>query len=440
MVTILPLQLILRFSIFLLLLGGGLLLGKRILLAALGDSFASYVERTSTLSIAAQLEGVDRAVDYAPFDPLTRLRRGGRYIAAATEEGNGDWGVVALDEIRQAALLAPTDYRIWLALGRALDRVGNAAEARTAFERACQLAPNYFDTHWAYANHLLRAGERDASFLQMRQALALRPAAFALIFDYAWAAFNGDLQAILAALDPPPSVQARMATLLVRRNQSEVGLRLWHNIPAPSPAEVRDFALSLLQSARPAEAWQIWSAAALPEMESPDADSLLANGGFERRIRLNNRLPFRAWEIGANSGVRVTIDRQDPDDGAQSLRVSFSHENNQPLTVVTQVVPVDPGRDYCLSFSLRTEELKSLSLPRIELFDTADPGLAFVATPPLPGDLATWTDRTLRLRTAKTTRSLSLRLQRPPCADPYCSIEGRLWLDHFRLNQCSPRG
>jgi tetratricopeptide (TPR) repeat protein len=427
-----------RLALFTLLLGGAIIIGKRVILTALGDSFAGYVERTPNLSTTAQLEAMDLAVRYAPLDPYVRLLRGGRYIAAATEEGNEEWGERALDEIRLAARLAPTDYRIWLALGRALDRVGNAPEARSALERAHQLAPSYFDTHWALANHLLRAGDRDASFQLMRRALSLRPAAFALIFDYAWDAYDGNMPAMLEALAPPPAVQAQIATLLVRRNNPLAALEVWRLIPAPTPPAVREFTLSLLQAARPTDAWQVWSAASLPEMEQPDSDSLLTNGGFERRILLNNRLPFRAWQVGTNSGVRVTVDRQDPDDGAQSLRVSFSLENNQPLTVITQVVPVTPGRDYCLSFSLRTEELKSLSLPRIELFDTADPGQAYVATPPISGDLATWTDQSLRIRATNTTQSLSLRLQRPPCADPFCSIEGRLWLDRFRLNQCAP--
>ncbi|MFM8394946.1 MAG: tetratricopeptide repeat protein, partial [Acidobacteriota bacterium] len=418
-------QLFARLALFLLLLGGGLAVGQRIVMTALGDSFASYVERTPNLSTVAQLEAMDLAARYAPFDPLIRLRRGGRYIAAATEEGNEEWGGRAVAEIRLATTLAPTDYRIWLALGRALDRVGNATEARSAYERSLQLAPNYFETHWAFANHLLRSGDRDASFLLMRRALALRPAAFALIFDYAWEAYDGQVAEVLAALAPPPAIQAQMATLLVRRNQPAPALEIWRQIPAPTPPEVREFALSLLQAARPAEAWQIWSAAALPDTEPGDPDSLLANGGFERRILRNNRLPFRAWQINPHNGVRVTVDRQDPDDGAQSLRVSFSLENNEPLTVFTQVVPVTPGRDYCLSFSLRTEELKSLSLPKIELFDTANPARAYVATPPLPGELANWTDQSLRIRAASSTQSLSLRLQRPPCADPFCSIEGR---------------
>ncbi len=437
-----------RLLLLALLVAGGMVAGRRVVLTAFGESIATYIERNQTLSSAARLEAADLAVGYAPFDPLARLRRGGQYLTVATEEADEARAAVAVAEIREAARLAPADYRIWLALGRALDRTlaeapaeaptgnGSSGDAREAFERSLRLAPNYFDPHWAYGNHLLRQGDREGAFQQMREALARRPAAFSLIFDYAWEAYDGDVLAITRALDPAPEVLAKMAALLVRRQQTEAGLGFWRQIPTPSPAETRELTLSLLQAAQPGKAWRIWAEASLPGTDEADPDSLLANGGFEKPIRLNTTIPFRAWQVGAGGGVRVTLDRKEPAAGAQSLRVSFSLENNQPVTVATQIVPVAPGRDYCLTFMKRTEELKSLSLPRLEMFDTATPERAYAATPPFADELPDWTRQELRVRTAPATETLPIRLQRPPCADPFCSIEGRLWLDDFKLGRC----
>lgn len=428
-----------RLVLFSCLFGGAVVVAQRVIRTALSESFSGYVERTPTLSIVAQLEATDRAVRFAPFNPSARLQRGSRYLAAATEEGDDERALLSIEELRRATELAPTDYRASLALGRALDRLGDFPAARRAFEQTLQLAPNYFDSHWAFGNHLLRTGDREAAFIQLRQALALRPAALSLIFDYAWEAYGGETGAIIRALAPSPADQARMASLLARRNSTDAALDVWRQIPTPAPDDVREFTLSLLQSGRPGPAWRVWSAANLPEQVDPDPDSLLVNGGFERDVQLNTRIPFRSWQISAPAGVRVTVDRRDPDEGTRSLRVSFSLENNSSVTVATQVVPAAPDREYCLTFSLRTEDLKSLSLPRIELFDTASPDRAYAATPPFPAELVGWTDQSLRLRTASTTDSLTLRLQRPPCADPFCSIEGRLWLDQIKLNPCQNR-
>ena len=439
MVTIALRPIIARIALFVLLLGLVLVAGRRVVLTGLSESFSAYVERTPSLSIDAQLKAIDQASRLAPFNPSVRLQRGSRYLVAATAEGNDQWASVSIEELRHAAELAPTDYRIFLALGRALDRLGDPLEARSAFDQALRLAPHYFDTHWALGNHLLRAGDRSGAFLQLRQALAIRPSAFTLIFDYAWQAYDGDIAEIDRALVPLPPVQAKIASLLVRRNDTAAALNLWQRISAPGPDEVRDFTLSLLQSGHPGLAWSVWSSASLPEQVDPDPDSMLVNGGFEQTLQLNTRIPFRSWQINAPSGVRVTLDRQAPDEGTRSLRVSFSVENDSPLTVATQIVKADPDREYCLSFSLRTEELKSLSLPRVELFDTASPERAYVATPPFPPELLSWTDQMIRLRTASATESLTIRLQRPPCADPFCAIEGRIWLDRIRLNTCRDR-
>jgi len=439
MITIGLRPIIARLALFLLLLAVVVVAGRRIVLTALSESFYSYVERTPALSITAQLEAMDKAVSYAPFNPQARLQRGGRYLAAATEEGNDEWAALSIQELRRAVELAPTDYRASLALGRALDRLGDSADARSAYERTLQLAPGYFDSHWAFANHLLRAGDREGAFLRFRQALVLRPAAFSLIFDYAWEAYGGDVEAINRALKPEPAILARMASLLARRNSTTSALEAWRQITSPAPEDVREFTLSLLQSGRPGAAWSIWSTAGLPEQVAPDPDSLLVNGGFEQTIQLNARVPFGGWQIGSAAGVRVTADRQDPDEGTRCLRVSFSLENNNPVTVATQIVPVAPGREYCLTFSLRTEELKSLSLPRIALFDTTSPDRAYVATPPFPADLASWTDQMLRLRTANATESLNPRRRPPPSADPLWSSQRRLWLDQIKLNPCRNR-
>jgi hypothetical protein len=436
MISISVRPIIVRLLLLALLVAGVVTAGYRIVVTALSDSLASYVDRTPTLSTAARLEAVDLAVRSAPFDPLARLRRGGSYLAVATEEDDQSRAEVAVEEIRVATEIRPRDYRNWLAYGRALDRIGDPATARRALDRSLQLAPAYFEPHWALANHLLRNGDREGAFVQMRQALELRPAAFSLIFDYAWDAYQGDVPALTRALAPRPEVLAKMATLLVRRNQSAAGREVWNQIASPTPAETREFTISLLQSGQPGAAWSIWNAAGLAENSPPDDGSILSNGGFEKRIQPGSTTPFRAWRIGSGGGVRVTVDRKEPAEGAQSLRVSFSLENNQPVTVATQTVPAIADREYCLTFAIRTEELKSLSLPRVEIFDTASPDRAHAETPPFSGDLAGWTDQSLRIRTAASTESLSVRLQRPPCADPFCSIEGRLWLDRFKLDLC----
>ncbi len=430
--------------IFLLLLASCLgLLGWIVVNSAVGDSIITYVRRNPALSLEGRLEGVDLAVKYSPRDPLVHWSRGGIYFSAANEELMEERLVTALDELRRAAQMSPEDYRIHLALGRVLDRTGKQAEARAAFEHALKLAPNHFETHWAMGNHLLRSGEREASFVQMRLALANRPSALPLIFDYAWASYQGDGKAVTKALNPPAEVRPQMVAMLILRGKVEDGLSLWRELNSPTtqtPPNLKDVQRvveSLINVGRYGLAHDIWKAANIPNRPSPDDNSLLSNGSFEQNFSPNLTTPFFAWRIAPGGEVRVTLDRIKPSGGNYSLRVSFNVEANTAITIATQTVPVKPRRRYCLSFLARTEDLQSLETPFVEIYDPADIKRAHAATANLPTRDNDWRDYEISLETAAATEALTVRLQRLPCAEPPCPIEGRVWFDEFRLNECT---
>jgi tetratricopeptide (TPR) repeat protein len=430
--------------IFLLSLASGLgLLGWIVVHTAIGDSIMTYVRRNPALSLEGRLEGIDLAVKYSPRDPLVHWSRGGVYFSAANEELKEERLPTALDELRKAAQMSPEDYRVHLALGRVLDRTGSKAEARAALERALKLAPNHFETHWALGNHLLRSGEQEASFVHMRLALATRPSALPLIFDYAWASYQGDGKAVAKALNPPVEVKPQLVALMIFRGKVEDGLSLWRELNAPTthtPPNLKDVQRvieSLINVGRYGSAYEIWKSANIPNRPGQDDNSLLANGSFEQNFSPNLTTPFFAWRIVPSPEVRVTLDRIRPSGGNHSLRVGFNVEANTPITIATQTVPVKPKKRYCLSFLARTEQLQSLETPFVEIYDPADIKRAHAATARLPTRDNDWRNYEISLETAAATEALTVRLQRLPCAEPPCPIEGRVWFDEFRLDECT---
>src|SRR5215475_13908833 len=204
------------------LLAGLSILGWVTIRSAVIDLLMTFVVPSPKLSLEDQIEWADMASKYSPHDPLIRLKRGAVYLKVANEKMEESLRDTAIDEFRAATLMSKDDYRVWLALGRALDRGGDIAGARVAFDRAIELAPNHFDPRWAFGNYLLRAGDRDGSFEQMRLALSSRPSALPLVFDYAWGVYRGDGKAIAAALDPPRlarHVKSQLAALLIYRGR-----------------------------------------------------------------------------------------------------------------------------------------------------------------------------------------------------------------------------
>ncbi len=440
MLTIPLRPIIVRLILFLFLAAGFGLLGWFIVRAAIGDSIMTFVQRRQNLAPEAQIEGADLAVKYSPRDPLIHWQRGGVYFNAANEDLMEQRLGIALEDLRKAVEMSPEDYRVWLALGRVLDRAGSTVEARGALERALRLAPNHFDTRWALGNHLLRAGDRDASFAQMRLALANRPSALPIVFDYAWNVYAGDGKAIARALAPPLDIKSQLVSMLINRGKVDDGLSIWREIPSPTPKDVQRVVESLANIGRFGPAYEIWKTANIPDRPLPDNNSLLAQGDFEQQLTFNSNIPFYAWHIAPSGIMRVTLDRKDVYEGKQSLRVSFNAEGNVPITIATQTIPARPNRKYCLSFIVKTEEMESLSTPFVEVFDSADIKRAHVATPPVPTRDNKWSWQTISLNTAQATEALTVRLQRQPCSEPPCPITGRVWFDAINLVECAKPG
>jgi len=433
MITIPFRPLALRLLLLVLVLAGLVVLSWPIVRAAIGDSVLSFVQRNPNLSPEAQIQGADVAVVYADNDPLAHLGRGRVYLAAANEEQSEERLAAAEDELRQAAKMSPEDYRAWLALGKALERNGKLSEARSALERSVKLAPEHFDPRWAMGNYLLRNGEREAAFAQFRQAVDGRTSAVPLVFDYAWESYQGDGKAIAAAITPKGEARPQLIVLLIGRNRVGDAMDVWRESLPHTPAEAEQVSRALFYNGHMSEAYEVWSSSPAADSPAPDPNSLLADGGFEKTLSMSAKTPFLTWRIQPISGVKVSLDRKDPQKGQQSLRIGFEVSDNIPMTVIGQTVPVKPSTTYVLGYSVRTEELRSLSMPIIEIVDAADAGRLRVTAEKWPIGDRDWREEQIKFTTTAQTGAVTVRLQRQPCDVPPCPINGRVWLDSFKL-------
>ncbi len=437
MITI-PLRPIPVRIIFLLALIAGLTpLGWVVVRTAIADSVMTYVRLDPKLSVEAQIEGADMALKYSPNNPLVRWRRGGVYLKAANEEIEESRLEVAIDEFRESTRTSPEDYRTWLALGRALDRRGDAVEARKAYELAISLAPNHFDPRWAFGNHLLRAGDRDGSFAQMRMALSKRPSALPIIFDYAWDVYRGDGKAIASALDPPRQVKSMFASLLIHRGRVDDAMAVWRAMTSRNANDAQKVTEALFYTGNFNKAYEVWTSVEIPNRPTPDTGSLLSNGDFENTASRDQKTPFLTWWINPPPGAIVLQDLKEPRAGKLSLRAGFDVRGNVGFILASQTVLAKPSTNYLLTFSIKTDKLQSLSTPLVEAFDSAyalaQGNQVRVATQQLPNGESDWTDYKLEFKTGPKTEAVTVRIQRPPCPEPPCPIEGHIWFDNFKL-------
>lgn len=434
MITISLRPLPLRLIFLLAAIAGFGILSWFVVRAAIGDSVMTFVERNPNLSSAAQIEGADAAASYDPRNPLIHLGRGEVYLAAATEDQSEARTATALSELRTATAITPEDYRVWLALGRALDRSGLLTESRAALERSVKLAPKHFEARWSLGNHLLRAGERDAALAEFRQAMVGRPSALPLVFDYAWDALQGDGRAIAAAIAPASEAKSQLVALLIARNRIADALVVWREMPKRSEAEAQQVATAFFNAGQMAAAYEVWSSVPGADRPTPDTGSLLANGSFEKQLALNSTAPFLTWRILPVGGIKVSLDRKDPREGQHALRLGFDVGGNIPFTAVSQTVPVKPSTNYVLSFAVRTDEMLSLSLPAIEVVDATDAG-RFHASTSFPSGSKPWSEAQIAFTTSAKTEAVTVRIQRQPCAESPCPVNGRVWFDGLKLSE-----
>ncbi len=434
MITLTLRSLPLRLTFLLVLLTGLAGMSWFIVRALIGDSFMTFARWKLDLETSLRLSGADSAVRFASCDPLIHYQRGQLYLSAAMETGDEEKLAVAVAEMRAAAEMSPEDYRIWVGLGRALERSGAQPEARQALERAVHLAPRHFEPHWALGNLLLRSGEQEAAFAELQVALAIHPPALPLIFGLAWNAFNGDAQAVARALSPVAESRAPLVSLLISRNRVAEGLSVWREIARPTEAELRLIADALLGVRQYRAAYEVWSSSSAAKLAPPDEGSLLSNGGFERAISLEASEPFFTWQIRLGKGIVVSLDGQERRSGTYSLRLDFELSDNAGIVIATQTVPVAPATTYQLSFTAKTQGLRSLSAPFIAVADVVSNDRLRVTSAPLSLGDSDWQDYTVKFTTPSETEAVVVRIQCDRCADSPCPLLGRVWFDDFKLS------
>src|SRR5260221_842101 len=156
---------------------------------------------------------VDRAVTLLPADAET-------HAARAEVLQRLDAYAQARDEFQRAAQLRPRDYYLWMLLGVTSDQSGDQEGALRALRQAVALAPSYARPRWQLGNVLLRMGQLDQAFVELRQAAQSNPSLWPNVDDLAWGAYGRDANIVSGVIRPETDI-ARMALALffARHNQ-----------------------------------------------------------------------------------------------------------------------------------------------------------------------------------------------------------------------------
>jgi tetratricopeptide (TPR) repeat protein len=390
---------------------------------------AEYYIRQDTLY------GYERATQIEPEDAQNWYLLG-RHLQYSLEDQDPQR---AIHSYLKSLEIDPYSTTTWLDLASLYESEGSLADARRGFLRAQKSYPLSAEVSWRYGNFLLRQGELEPAFVEIRHAVEADPYRAAEAFSRC-ARVEPDVDVILDRVVPSDrNVYLAIIQDLMGEQQVANALKVWKRLAALRPrlalTDVFTLVASLRQYGYPQEAHQIWQQsvefAGLAYLENPD--SAMWDGGFESDAIGQGY----TWQFSkALHGVQISFDGREKHSGQRSLRVSFDGNSDVNFRDVCQAVPVQGGTAYELSAWMQTKALTTDKGVRVELRGAAD---AMVTTEQAHGT-EPWTRFAVVWEGAKENREVEVCLRRDPSDQEVNKISGTVWVDDVALTPVKKTG
>jgi hypothetical protein len=323
-----------------------------------------------------------------------------------------------------------------LDLATAYESEGHLVAAREAFVHAKKVYPLSAEVSWRYGNFLLRQGELEPAFAEMRLAVTADPRRSAEAFSRALRAGSNIETTIGRVL--PPITEAYLDVIWDQTTDghTENALKVWDRLNSLHPRVSLNDSFSLVNALmtekRIAEASRVWDQAVLfaglADLQSPPG-SVLWDGGFESNITGGGF----SWIFSPGTrGVQIGIDSQEKHSGNRSLRLMFDGKSNINFTDVCHYVPVKPSNAYLFSAWVKTRALTTDQGIRFQLHALGTHDTSSAVTPEVHGSVA-WTHIELPWSAAKDVQELQVCLVRFPSQEAGNKIQGTAWVDDVAL-------
>jgi tetratricopeptide (TPR) repeat protein len=387
-----------------------------------GDNSADFVlwlARVNTEDGAG-----DRAVALLPRDAETHSARGN--VLQRLEDYPH-----ARDEFERAVELRPRDYYLWMLLGITRDQNEDQAGALRALRQSAALAPSYAQPRWQLGNLLLRMGQLDQAFVELRRAAESNPSLWPNVDDLAWGVYGRDAGAVVKVIQPATDT-ARMALALffARHNQGAAALDQFRSTVVKSDQSTESLLGELLKAKAFTEGYEVW---ALMHGVPLSDTGMIRDGGFEGVLTIG-QTGF-GWQITPDVvNVGMSIDEGAHQNGARSLRLDFRGNSNPSSPLLTQIILVKPLTHYHFGLAALSKDFVSAADPVITLIDASDPkNVVLAQSPPLRSDPNVWREFAIDFTTNAETQAITITLARQACANNPCPAFGTVWLDSVVL-------
>ena len=377
-------------------------------------------------------EAYERAVHLEPAKAQNWYLLG-RYWQYNLEDPDG---ARAIRSYLSALSLNPVSSDTWLDLATAYESEANVVAARDAFLHAKKVYPLSAEVSWRYGNFLLRQGELDPAFAEMRHAVEADPQRAAESFSRFLLA-GSSVELTLDRLLPPVS-EAYIDVIWDQTTDghTENALKVWDGLVAIHPhvplPDVFPLIAALRNSKRITDARRVWNqavvVAGMADLEGP-LGSVLWDGGFESGVTGGGY----SWLFPEGvRNVQIGINAQERHSGNHSLRLTFDGKSIVTSTEICHYVPVLPSTDYRFSAWVKTRAVTTDQGVRFQLLSLGTQDSSAAVTPELHGT-EPWTHIAIPWSSGIDVQEVQVCLVRSLSDQLENRIKGTVWVDDVAL-------
>jgi tetratricopeptide (TPR) repeat protein len=410
----------------------GTLVGVAFVLALSLSYFSIRNARAVYLSGLETPEAYERATQLEPGDARNWYLLG-RYWQYNLEDPDAPRAIRAY---RSSLSFDPRSAETWLDLGTAYESEGNLTAARDAFLHAKKAYPLSADVSWRFGNFLLRQGELEPAFAEIRHAIEADPKRGAEAFSRCLRV-EPDVEKILDQVLPPiGEVYVDVIWDQTTDGHTDNALKVWNRLVSIHPRvplqEVFPLVGSLWAGKQFVEASRVWDQAVvlagMSDLQGPPG-SVLWDGGFESGVT-GGTFSWRLPEGLRN--LQITFDSQEKHSGNRSLQLMFDGKSNLALNSICHYVLVTPSTAYRFSAWIQTRALTTDQGLRFQMQALGTKDGSVVVTPDVHGNQP-WTLIEVPWTSGKDVQSMQVCLVRFPSDQADNKIQGAAWVDDVAL-------
>ena len=416
-------RLILRLALALL----GLFCCYRLMVSSAKTGYSRLLSTVSM--VQSGIEPAADAVRLTPADPEA-------HYTLALALVNHERLPEAEAELREAIRLRPHHYYEWLDLGLTLDRLNDQEDALAALKQSIRLAPSFAQPRWQIGSFYYRQGRYQEAFADLRLGAKSNPNLAESLFRLAWVAADDDVSAFLSMVQPDiQSSHLEAARFLATQGKGEASVEQVREAGEITGDAERSLAKQTVQALLSAQefpaAFEAWKLSHSSSAKN-SAEGQIINGDFLDPILLDD--PGFGWQLQPNPAVSVAIDPRGPAQAVRSLRIEYAGDNSPSTPLITQLVLLQPGKRYSLSFMAKAENLVSGGPPfLVALAVNSNPLKILGQSGPLAIGTSEWSRYSFEFATGEATGGILVSLQRQQCTEQPCPIFGKLWLSKFSI-------